>query len=59
MNTKIADYKVIAHGSVFLLMAQNEAASLNLEDFYQDSKKRGLTNPLISSIIVYIDNFTR
>ena len=35
--TKISDYKIVAHGSVFLLMAQNEAASLNLIENYENS----------------------
>ena len=59
MNTKTVDYKVVAHGSVFLLMAQNEAASLNLEDFYQDSNfnKNGGLIMLPEFLNDWIDHF--
>tara|TARA_R100000315_G_C5085283_1_gene49242 strand:+ start:98 stop:301 length:204 start_codon:yes stop_codon:yes gene_type:complete len=57
--TKISDYKIVAHGSVFLLMAQNEAASLNLIENYENSNfnKNGGLIMLPEFLNDWIDHF--
>lgn len=57
--TKISDYKIVAHGSVFLLMAQNEVASLNLIENYENSNfnKNGGLIMLPEFLNDWIDHF--
>ena len=37
MNTKFADYKIVAHQDVFLFMPQNDEAVCNLENYKESN----------------------